>query len=99
MLLDSKTQMELEKEDTPLQVSSCRECLGPITGACSLLACRRRAVVHQLCYKVKELWEKVTVLYSIRKDEKEMSQIMSKTLQLQEPEPSAVAEGQESLCL
>lgn len=43
---------------------------------------------------MKELWKKVTIPYSIRKDEKEMNWIMSKRLQLQEPEPSAVTEGQ-----
>lgn len=55
--------MELQKEDTALQVSG----PGAIAGACGLLACRRFAVVQELSHKVKKLWEEVT-LHSIKKD-------------------------------
>lgn len=51
--------MELQKEDAALQVSGCRECLGPLAevGAAGggLLARRRCAIVENLCHQLKEL--------------------------------------------
>lgn len=56
---DSWTQMKLQ-EDAALQVLSYRECLEPLdeTGSHGFLACRRCAVVKELCYQVKELQAK-----------------------------------------
>lgn len=56
--------MELQ-EDTALQVSGCSECMAPTAGGCGLLACRKRAVVQELFYKVKMLQEEVN-LHSIK---------------------------------
>lgn len=61
--------MELQ-EDTALQVSGCSECMAPITRACGLLACRKRAVVQKLFYKVKMLQEEVN-LHSIKEDKRD----------------------------
>lgn len=44
---------------------------------------------------MKELWEEVTRLQSIREDEKEMDQIFSETLKFQGPKPSFEVEGLE----
>lgn len=47
-------------EDAALQVLSYRECLEPLdeTKLHGFLACRRCAVVKELCYQVKELQAK-----------------------------------------
>lgn len=59
LLLDSWTQTKLQ-EDAALQVSSYRECLEPLAehGSHGFLACRRCAVVKELCCQVKELQAK-----------------------------------------
>lgn len=63
---------ELQKEDTALQVSGCREYLGLLTesGAHGFLACQRCAVFQELYHQAKELQEEVSRLSSIREDEK-----------------------------
>jgi len=65
-----------------------------------LLASGRVVLIEDLCHQLHELWEQVSRLQSIRDDEKEISQVLSKTMQLRKPEPSTAAEGQaESLCV
>ena len=43
---------------------------------------------------MEELWEEVSKLYSIGKDEREMDRIISETQQLEEPKPSSAIEKQ-----
>ena len=55
-----------------------------------LLASRKVVLIEDPCHQVHELWEQVSRLHSIRDDQKEIGQIFSKTMRLQEPERSAV---------
>ena len=56
--------------------------------------------MEDLCHQVKELWEEVSTLCSIRDEEKKSRGMSSETLQLQESEPPNCTEGEEdSLCL
>ena len=60
-----------------------------------LEACRRCALLEDLCCQVRELWEAVTRVHSIRDDEKEINRTLSETSQIQEPNfPTALKEGQ-----
>ena len=49
--------------------------------------------VEGLCHQVKELQEEVSSLHSIRDNEKEIDQIFSNALQLQEPRLPTVLKG------
>lgn len=85
------TQARLLKEDEALQVWSYRG-LGPPTEVAGaeedgLLACRRCVLGEGLCHQVKELQEEVITVQHQRL-QKEMDQIFSETLQLQEPKPT-----------
>lgn len=55
----------------------------PEAAADGLLACRSCALVEELCPQVKEPWEEVSRLHSIRDDEKGIDQIFSEILQRQ----------------
>uniref|UniRef100_A0A8B9SEV8 Solute carrier family 12 member 2 n=1 Tax=Apteryx owenii TaxID=8824 RepID=A0A8B9SEV8_APTOW len=75
--------------DAALQVSGCRECLGPLREAWagSQLSCRRCAAVGELCRQVRELREEVSRLRSIREDEQEIDRVFLETVQLEESQP------------
>ena len=94
---EASTQRELQKENAALQVRGCRECLWPLAKAGAagdgFRAHRRCAVIKDLCHQVKELQEEVSSLHSIRDNEKEIDQIFSNALQLQEPRLPTVLKG------
>lgn len=54
--------------------------------------------VEGLCHQIKEVQGEVSRLHSIRDDQKEIFQIFSKTMWLQEPECPAVLKEGQSLC-
>ncbi|XP_068782230.1 uncharacterized protein [Struthio camelus] len=95
---EASTQTDPQTADAALQVSGCRQCLGPLREAWadSQLSCVRCAVVDQLRHQIKELQEEVSRLRSIREDEREIDRVFSEIVQLREsPAPTAaeVSEG------
>ena len=82
------TQLEFLRMNAALQVWGCKYSWGfllnPRPG--SMRSFLQDMNARGLCCQVKELWEKVSRLCSIRDDKKEIDWIFSKTLYLQKLE-------------
>lgn len=80
--------MELHKEAAALQVSGCRECLWPFAGAGEaedgFAACSRSVIPEDLCFKVKDLWERPADFTASEKTRQRLCSCYPR-LQLEEP--------------
>lgn len=78
------TKTDLPREDAGLQPWSCRDARSLSSGLRELFSFSA-GDVEDFCCHVKELWEEVSRVYSIRHDENKVDLIFSDTLQVQEP--------------
>lgn len=86
------------RDDASLWVWGCSECPEPLAEerAGKLVSCLQE---EGLCKHVKMLQEEVSRLHSIRDSQKEVDQIFTKTMQLQEPQCPAVLKERQAVCI
>lgn len=92
-MLEASTQIALQRKEAILHVSGCSRALNLYLalGRGRWWLCLQRCVLMEdLCHEVKLLWKDVSRPLSITDDEKEIDWIFSETLQIEEPESTAV---------